>query len=243
MKRVYFSGAAVLLAGFAGAQSFSDDFNRADGGIGANYNLISGPAINVLSNQAAGSASGLGLTLVDAGVFTGNYDTTAVSADVSLSDATTTLAYCALALGSDGTATASHGILIKLQRQSPGVGFNNIGFYTGAGSNTTAITGPGGSNFFALPSVVTACHMTVMCTTLTNLYVGLDTDFNGSDDISYNATLNFPTLVVGNRVGMHIYGTTGRIDNFRAGAPVPEPGTIAVFGLAGAGLLLRRKRK
>ncbi len=241
MKRAYLSGAAVLLAGFAGAQSFSDDFNRADGGIGANYNLISGPAINVSSNKAAGSASGVGLTLVDAGVFTGNYDTTPVSADLSLSDSTVTLAYCALALGSDGTTTASHGIYVKLQRQTT-TGFDFIGFYTAAGTNTTAISVAGG-NFQALPSSITACRMTLKCTTTTNLYVGLDTNFDTVDDISYNATLNFPTLVVGNRVGLHTYGTTARIDNYQAGTPVPEPGTIAVFGLAGAGLLLRRKRK
>jgi hypothetical protein len=158
---------------------------------------------------------------------------------VSLSDATTTLAYCALALGSDGTATASHGLYIKLQRQA-NVGFDFIGFYTGAGTNTTAITVAGG-NFQALATPFAAARLTISVSGTNTLNVGIDTDFNNVNDFNYTGTLNFPTMVVGNRVGMHIFGTTGRIDNFSA-TVVPEPATMAALGL-GLVALIRRRRK
>lgn len=236
--RIHISLAALGTCALASAQ-FTDDFNRADGPLGANYDLVSGTMPVVSGNKAAGAAGSNGLTLVKASVFTGAYDLTTVKADVSLSDTSSSLAYCALALGSDGTATASHGLFIKLQRQVAG-GFSHIGAYTGAGTNTTAISLVGG-NFQALASSITAARMTVRTPTATSLYIGLDTDFNNVDDVTYTGTLNFPTLIVGNRVGLHIFGTTGRMDNYSA-TTVPEPATMAALGI-GVAALLRRRRK
>lgn len=238
MRRIAFL-ALLGITSISGAQSFSDNFNRADGPLGSNYNLVSGTQPTILSNKAAGAAAVNGLTLVSASAFTGAYNTTKVSATVSLSDTATSLAYCAIALGSDGTATASHGLFIKVQRQTTG-NFDFIGAYTGAGTNTTAITLTGG-NFQALQSTFSTARLSVWTPTATTLQIGIDTNFDNVDDQTYTGTLNFPTLVVGNRVGMHIFGTTGRIDDFSA-TTVPEPATMAVLGL-GVAALIRRRRK
>ncbi len=146
--------ALVSIGAMSMSQTFFDNFNRADGGLGANYSLITGPATNVIGNQAGGTSGANGLTLVNAGTFTGAYNSTKVSADLSLTDASASVAYCALVLGGDGTATASHGIFVKLQRQIAG-GFSHIGAYTGSGSNTAAIALTGG-NFQTLASQITS---------------------------------------------------------------------------------------
>lgn len=226
--------AAVTSA--AMSQTFFDNFDRANGPLGANYTTLSGT--QSITGNAVTGAAGAGLTLVNASAFTGAYDQTIVSADVRLLDTTSTLAYMALALGNDNTTTASHGIYVKLQRQVAG-GFSHIGFYTGAGSNTAAIVTTGG-NFQALTSSFAAARLTIKMTSTTNLYTGIDTNFDNTDDITYNSTLSFPTMVVGNRVGLHVWGNTGTLDNFRA-TTVPEPATMAALGL-GVAAVIRRKR-
>lgn len=238
-------GAALLLIAVPGGAlaSFFDDFNRADGPLGANYNLVSGTQPVINAGMAAGAASGNGLTLVSSSVFTGAYDQTIVSADVSLADSSTTLAYVALSLGSDATTTSGHGLFIKVQRQGgSNGGFNTIGFYTGAGSNNTSAVVTTGGNFQTLTTQFSRGRMTIKTTSATNLYTGIDTNFDNVDDIVYNSTLVLGPLVVGNRVGLHIYGTLGRMDNYSATNPVPEPATMAVLGL-GALALMRRRRK
>lgn len=229
----------MALSGAASAQFF-DDFNRADGPIGANYDLISGGALNVSSNLLAGSTSTAGLTLVKSSVFTGSYDGTTVSADFSLVDQSTTLTYCGLVLGNDGTTTADHGFMVKLQRQTT-TGFDFIGIYTGQSTNSANVTTAGG-NFQALTSPITSCRMSLWCSNPTTLNVGLDTDFNGINDVTYTSTINTGAFTFGSRVGMSIFGTTGRIDNFRAASTVPEPATMAILG-AGALALIRRRRR
>lgn len=236
--RIYLGIALIASCAVASAQ-FSDNFNRADGGLGANYDLVAGPATNVIGNMAGGTSGANGLTLVKSSVFTGAYNLTTVKADLSLSDQSSALTYCALALGNDGSSLASHGLFIKLQRQVAG-GFSHIGAYTGSGTNTTDISLNGG-NFQALTSQINRCRMTVMCPTTTSLYIGLDTDFNNVDDVTYTGTLNTGTLITGNRVGLHIFGTTGRIDNYDA-RTVPEPASMAALGL-GVAALIRKRRK
>ena len=232
--------AVMALSGAASAQFF-DDFNRADGPIGSNYDFISGGALNVSSNMLAGSTASAGLTLVKSSVFTGSYSGTTVQADFSLIDQATTLTYCGLVLGNDGTTTADHGFMVKLQRQGS-AGFDNIGIYTGQSTNSANMTTAGG-NFQALPGSFSTVRLTIWCSTPTTLNVGLDTDLNGTNDVSYTSTINTGAFTFGNRVGMSIFGTTGRIDNYRAFATtVPEPATMAILGM-GALALIRRRRK
>lgn len=237
--RTYLSLAALALGAMSMAQTFSDNFNRADGALGANYTTQSGSS-TIMGNAVGGTAAN-GLTLVNTSAFSGAYNVTSVSADISLLDSSSTLFYAALALGSDGLGTSGHGIFVKFQRQVAG-GFSNIGFYTGAGINsTTAITTTGG-NFQTLATTFMSARVTVRTTTATNLYTGIDTNFDNVDDITYNSTLNFPALTVGNQVGLHTFGNTGRLDNFKATA-VPEPATMAALGLGIAAMIRRRRAK
>jgi len=236
--RLMITLAMMATAAVGLSQSFFDDFNRADGGLGANYTTVTG-GMQVLGNEATGTANGNGLTLVNAGMFSAAYTVHKVQADIRLMDTTSTLTYSALALAHNGVAAINNGIFVKLQRQVAG-GFSHIGIYTGAGSSSSAITTAGG-NFQVIATPFTAARLTVMVTGPTTLYTGIDTNFDNTDDIVYNSTLNTGTLVVGNRVGLHTWGNLSRIDNFRATA-VPEPATLAVLGF-GALAAMRRRRK
>jgi hypothetical protein len=175
--------------------------------------------------------------MVTAAAFTGGFTTTQVQADVRVLDQSSTLTFVAILFGHNGVASPSNGLYVKIQRQLAG-GFSHIGIYTGAGSNTTTVTTPGG-NFQALAAPITAARMTVRANGATELYTGLDTDFNGTDEVSYVSTLSGVTL--GDRVGLHVWGTTSAADNFNA-TVVPEPATFAVLGLGALGLLLRRRK-
>jgi hypothetical protein len=223
------------------AQVYFDDFNRADGpNLGADYDNIAGTATGIVSNMAAGMAGSNNLSLVKSATFTGPYDMTTVEADISLTDSSTSLAYVALALGHNGVNATGNGLFIKVQRQGI-TEFSHIGFYTGVGvNNTAAITG-GGGNFVALTTTFSRAHMTVWASDPTTINLGLDTNFDGIDDQVHTRTMVFPTLTVGDRVGLGVFGTTGRADNFQA-TVVPEPATLAALGL-GALALLRKRRK
>jgi PEP-CTERM motif len=238
--RTILSLGLLSLGAISMSQTFFDDFNRADGALGANYNTLSG--VPTIQGNAVGGTAANGLTLVSAANFSAAYNLQEVSADVRLLDTSATTFYAALSLGSDGTTTASHGVFVKLQKQIAGGNFSHIGFYTGAGSNTTAITTPGtGGNFQTLATPFAAARFRIKMTSLTNLYTGIDTNFDSVDDITFNSTLNFPTMIVGNRAGLHVFGNTGRLDNYRATA-VPEPATMAALGL-GIAAMIRRRRK
>jgi hypothetical protein len=237
MKRLLFLVAVSVAAGAHG-QTFFDDFNRADGGLGANWQLITGPQPIISSNRAIGGGTGNGITLINSAVFSGAYDLQRVEADVSVLDQSSTLAYSALILGGTGTTTAGHGVFVKLQRQVAG-GFSHIGIYSGVGQNHTGITTAGG-NFQALPFSFSAARLAVWFSDPTTLQVGIDTDFNNVYDITYTSTVNLSTMVFGNRAGMHIWGNLGTIDNYSA-TIVPEPATLLVLGLGA--LALRRRRR
>jgi len=230
--------AVLAMAGVASAQLFTDDFNRPDGPLGSPWSQISGT--DQISGNVVNGAGGNGLSLVDAGAFSASYDQMTVSADVTLLDNSTTLTYVALALGHNGATGVNNGVFVKLQRQAAVDGFSHIGFYTGAGSNGVGIVTTG-TNFQVIANPFRTGRFTIKMTSATNLYTGVDTNFDSVDDMSWNSTLVFPTLVVGNRAGLHVWGNLSQIDNFRAEG-IPEPATMLALG-AGAAVLMRRRRR
>jgi len=227
------------MAGVASAQLFTDDFNRPDGALGSPWTQISGTDV-VGNNAATGTASSNGLALVDTSAFSASYDQMTVSAIVSLLDASASLTYVALALGHNGSTVGNNGVFVKLQRQVEGDSFSHIGFYTAAGTNGNGITTTG-TNFQLLTTSFRTARLTIKMTSATDLYTGIDTNFDNVDDVTYNSTLNLGTMVLGTQAGLHTFGTTANIDNFRAEG-IPEPATILALG-AGAALALRRRRK
>jgi hypothetical protein len=231
------AGGLCGLAAIGSAQSFFDDFNRANGGLGSNYTTVSG-SVSIDNNTVVG-ASGTGFTLVNASVSTAPYLLSTVQIDVGVRDQSSTLTYSAIAFAHNGVASINNGIYVKLQRQLAG-GYSHIGIYTGNNSNSSAITTPGG-NFQALAQRFDRARLTVRSPSSTTLYTGIDLNFDGIDEIVYNSTLNLGTLTLGNRVGLHNWGNTGNLDNFRV-TVVPEPATLAVLSLGAMAALRRRKK-
>jgi hypothetical protein len=234
--------ASFLIASIAGAQSFSDNFNRADSAnLGPDWTVIgAGSATRVISNRAGNVAGSNNLSLVNAGLFTASYDQTRVQADV-FRTATGTIGYVALAMGHNGATTTGNGLFIKVQANTTAsTGFDFIGMYTGVGSGTTTYwTDP--PVFFAATAPFSSARMTVWASDPTTINLGIDTDFNGTNEQVYTRHVNLGTITLGNQVGIGVFGTSVAADDFNA-TVVPEPATITVLGIGALALLCRRKK-
>jgi hypothetical protein len=233
--------AGTFAAAAAGAQNFSDDFNRANSSdLGPNWTVIgTGSATRVIDNRAGNVVGANNLSLVTMGNFSASYDTTVVRADVFHN--APGLGYVALAMGHNGVTTAGNGLFIKVQSNSATApGFDFIGMYTGVGSgSTTPWTDP--PVFFAATTPFTSARMTVWASDPTTINLGLDTDFNGTDDQVYTRHLNLGAITLGTQAGIGVFGTGVNADDFSA-TVVPEPATLAVLGVGVLALLRRRKK-
>ncbi len=238
--RKLFGLVIIAVSSMAQAQSFFDDFNRANAAtLGPNYTNVSGTATQVISNRAGNTAPSNNLSLVTTGNFSASYMQTIVEADIFHSGVVGT-GYAALAFGHNGGTAVGNGLFIKVQTQGTVAAFNFIGFYTGVGiGTTTAWTDP--PVFFATTSNFTSAHMTVWASDATTINLGLDTNFDNVDDQVYTRHLNLGSMVFGTRVGLGVFGTNTTMDNFSASA-VPEPATMAALGLGCLALFRRRKR-
>ena len=232
--------AGVLVASIAGAQTFSDNFNRPDSAdLGPDWTVIgAGSATRVIGNQAGNVAGANNLSLVNAPNFSSDYTTTRVRADVFHNGVSGT-GYVALALGHNGSTALGNGLFIKVQSNLTTT-FNTVGFYTGVGQSSTAPwTDP--PVFFTLTTPFTAARITVWASDPTTINLGIDTDFNGSDDQLHTRHLNLGAMTFGNQAGLGVFGTNVKADDFSA-TVVPEPTTLAVLGVGVLALLRRRKK-
>lgn len=130
-----------------------DNFNRANGALGANWVTTDGTG-SIVSNTARGSGTSRSIFIGSCAGGIGQE----VEADVRLR--TTSLDYCALVLNWDGVDN----LYVKVQRQGAGNGttFTHIGLYDSV--NGLAWPGQtGGPSFFALPAGQTfqTAHMRV----------------------------------------------------------------------------------
>jgi hypothetical protein len=234
---------ALVFTAHVQAQVFTDNFNRPDApDLGPNYTLVTGTPTSVISNQAGNTAGSITLSLVTPANYSDVYTNSMVSADIFHTGVAGT-GYAALAFGHNGGTALGNGLYIKVQSQAPATTtFSNIGFYTGVGNGGTGVwTDP--PVFFALTTQFSSARMTVWASDATTINLGLDTDFNGTYDQTFTRHLNLAGMTFGTQVGVGVFGTNVRMDNFSA-SPVPEPGSLLLVGcgLALGGRYLRRRR-
>ncbi|MEN6575732.1 MAG: hypothetical protein ABFD90_05260 [Phycisphaerales bacterium] len=218
--------AGLSYSSASAAMTVLDDFNRADGPLGANWTIQNG-YFDVVSNTARGGNSAIA---------TYNGVTSwALEADVAANG--TALQYTGLILG---YADLDNCLFMKVQEQSPYPGqFTHAAFYYG--NNTTSGFGPG---FFGLDNYFTTAHMRVelVGSTVTMTFSNID---GGPGTQVYVAT-GAPNTG-GNGIGICGYDGYAILDNFAAdidgGPTIPAPGAI-LLGALGTGIVgwLRRRR-
>jgi hypothetical protein len=226
-KQVLAAGAGLALAGSALGQ-WSDNFNRPDGPIGPNWNVLSG-SFAVQSNQ--GTSTGSAIQSIRHATANAGYASQPMSVDVICVG--TGLQYVALQSGLGG----SDNLYIKVQSQNALGTFNTFGIYHGSNGGGW---GGAGTGFFTLTAPFQSARMTV---TISNggdhLQVDFDTDFNGTPDQTYSADgVNLISGGFGTGWGIGAYNQS-YFDNWNVGpvAPVcyPDCNGDGVLGLADFG--------
>jgi hypothetical protein len=176
MKYTTVAAAAVLAASVPALGQWSDDFNRPDGPIGANWNSLGGTFV-VQSNQ--GRSTGFGIQGIQYAAANAPYTAHAMSVDAICEGAG--LQYVALLSGLGG----GNNLYIKVQSQNALGTFDTFGIYQGTNGGGWGGVGTG---FFQLTAPFAAARMTV---TISNggdhLQLDFDTDFNGTPDQTYLA--------------------------------------------------------
>jgi len=182
-------------------QAILDDFNRADGPIGANWTVHDG-ACNVSNNAAV--CSSMGRATFNAAP--GNGDT----AEMDVADNGTGLQYAALLLN---YGAGSANLFIKVQNQSGGTQFGHAGCYTG---NNGA---PFGLGFFTLTSPFSTAHMkaTRSGTTVTLEFTNID----GGTQPDQTYVCTGAPAAEGTGIGIAGFAGIARMDNFAVAAAEP----------------------
>lgn len=223
MKQFLAFAAVVGLFG-QGHAIFFDDFNRADGPLGSNWNSVAGN-IQISNNSALESVANPGLAVVD-GVSVPLLDQV-VSVDVFAG--ASEVNYSALVLG---YLSSSQNIFIKVQKQGGSADFNFAAFYTG---NNGSSFGSGG--FFELDQAFSSGRITAWFSDADTVHLGIDSDFSGTFNQVYSSD-GVSALTLGTGVGMGSFNG-GVLDNYEV---VPEPATMLALG-AGLAALAARRRK
>jgi hypothetical protein len=206
MKCIAMIGVLGAAAGAFG--QWSDDFNRADGPLGANWAPTSSFAIQGNRVQSTGA----GLETVAHATASAPYATHAMGLDAICVGPS--LQYAGLVCGLGG----SKYLLIKVQSQN-GLGtFDTFGIYEGVAYGGW---GGAGSGFFTLNQTFSEARMTV---TFSNggdrLTLDFDTDFNGTPDQTYIADgVNLISGQFGQGYGLGAYAAASVMDNWVVGPP------------------------
>ncbi|MBS1723750.1 MAG: PEP-CTERM sorting domain-containing protein [Armatimonadetes bacterium] len=215
----------VCVAAAAAFGQASDNFNRADGPLGANWSDQVG-AFRVQSNQAHSDVNGSNQWTKWVGGGNMSYASAVASVDIF---ATGGLNYVALMTGVGGTDN----LYIKVQ--GSGGSFTNFGLYHGFNNGGfSANTG-----FFALNSNFSSARIT---TWISNggdrINLGIDTNFDNVYDQTYSGD-GVLSIAPNFGTGFGI-GTFGEsvFDNWQV---VPEPATLLALGAGLAAFIRRRK--
>ncbi|MEW6250783.1 MAG: hypothetical protein AB1716_09055 [Planctomycetota bacterium] len=186
-----------------------DNFNRANGALGANWVTTDGTG-TIVGNTARGG-SGASSRSIFVGSCLGGIGQQ-VEADVSV--VSTTLDYCALVLNWDGVDN----LYVKVQRQAgtAGTAFTHVGIYDSVnGSSWPGQTG--GPAFFALPTgqTFTTAHMRVTVDGGGTVRLIL-TEINGGTGMLEFQRGGWP-FRNGDGAGYGGYANNNRIDNWSTG--------------------------
>ena len=187
-------------------QAICDNFNRANGALGADWVTNAGSG-SIVNNSARGDN-------LSRSIFVGTcYGgiSQSVEADVTV-NGSTGLDYCALVFNYDGT----NNLYVKVQQQEAGGQFDHIGFYDSI--NGSGWPGEnGGSGFFSIPAAqrFSSAHMQAI------LYPGgtvrlIFTNIDGGSDMQEYQRGGW-TYLVGSGAGMGGFNGLCRMDNFAIG--------------------------
>ena len=190
---------AGVMSSAAAAEVFYDDFGRPDStDLGPDWSEVATSDL-AIQNQQLTNPTSSHAAAVAVGI-----ESDAVGADVFAAPGA--LRYAGVMVG---YASVTENVFVKVQDQAGNDGqFESLFVYRGVMGSFIG---------FANPTPFSAGHLTVAKTGL-SIDVGIDTDFDGTPDQTFNYVLGSDTGGTG--VGVTAYGG-GRVDNFTVG-PVPQ---------------------
>ncbi|HOC42236.1 MAG TPA: hypothetical protein PKJ99_04375 [Thermoanaerobaculales bacterium] len=181
-----------------GTEAILDDFNRADGPIGAGWTVHDGYC-NVVSNAAV--CGGMGRATFNGGGAAGD------TAEVDIATNGTALQYAGLLLNYGAGAT---NLFLKVQEQSSTGQFSNAACYTGNNG------GAFGLGFFTLTSPFATAHMEATRSGSDVTIVFSNVDGGAQPDQTYVCT--GAPAPEGTGIGIIGYDGIARMDNFGSDA-------------------------
>jgi hypothetical protein len=208
----------------AGADSFFDNFNRADASdLGPNW-TVNG-SIGISGNRAASTVQDSNYATVNG--FSDSYLTTKLAVDAVNPSA---FNYTALMLG---YADADHNLFVKVQVQGGTGGYNYAAFYYG---NNLA-----GSFFGITP--FDAGRISVYAIDTWTVQLDIDSNFDGFAEQTYTHPYTAAEIAgLGTGIGLGMYGAA-LADNYAANNVVPIPGAAWLLGSGLLGLAGWRRLK
>ena len=200
------SGGSTLLGGSTGF----DDFNRPDGSLGADWSVGSG-TYEIRSNKFANVGAANGWARYDGA--TSLYEHAIIEFDLEPNP--TTLAYNAAVIGAGGTDMA----FTKVQ----GTGtYTNVGFYHGVNGGALGVYG----GFFTITPVTGGRVKVYVTDSGDTMNCDIDEDHDGVFEYHYESSGLIASGLagqMGQEVGLSVYSTFSRADDFFVDGQGPQP--------------------